>query len=160
MNHTGDGNRDRESGTQSEHAGIRPWKPRTESGKGCQKQQEGFPEHLRSKENMGLLGDKGQGWILNAFFAWVFSTKTSLHESQAPETVGMVEEGRCTLGGRGTSQGKLDIHKSMGHSQWVLWELAGDFLKSLSIMLGCSQQLCVVPKDWRKAKHYSNPQEG
>ena len=53
--------------------------------------------------------------VLNAFFTSVFTSKTGLQESKAPETRGQVlEYGRYTLGGRGSGQEihKLHIRKS------------------------------------------------
>jgi len=145
--------------------------PGTESGKGCQRQQEGFFKYISSKrktrENVGpLLNEVGvlvtedaeKEELMNTFFASVFSPKAGPQESQALQAreeayrehdLPLVEED-CVR----DLFSNLDVHKSMGpdgmHPR-VLRELADITAELLPIILERSGRTGEVPEDWRKA---------
>jgi len=133
--------------------------------------KKGFFNYISSKretrENVGpLLNEAGvlvmedaeKAELLNAFFASVFSAKSSPQESQALEVreeayreddFPLVEED-CVR----DRLSDLDVHKSMGPNRMhprVPRELADVVAEPLSIIFERSWRTGEVPKDWSKA---------
>lgn len=113
---------------------------------GCQEQQERYVNNKRkTKDNMGLLANEGWALIteaLNAFFALVFTDKTSHQETLTWEP--RVKKWWKTFPWLERA-GLEDIPKSMSPDRmhpWVLRELADTILGHSSSSLCQSGEVC------------------
>lgn len=153
----------RNTGILSEHAEVQLRKSKTAWNKDFCKYVRG---ERKSRENFGsLLNEAGdlvtqdieKAEVLNSFFAPVFTSKSGLQESQAPE-IGEQARTRKTLveqdQGRGNVS-KLDIHKSMGpdgvHLE-MLRQLDDVVIGPVLKIFDRSWQPGRVPEDWRKSE--------